>query len=276
MEFSNVLKKLRKQKNIRQETLADFLGISTQAVSKWECGLSCPDIELLPILAGYFETSVDYLLSGSEPLLPRESREGSDALTDGHPQEEPAVGETSDVGDWNDMPLSELLKYLPDNSMDDDTLYIIQCRGGRILTKDAYNPEVKIPLLAENGTDASVEIWGSASIEGDIGGNVNAGDGVACGNVDGHVNAGDSVACGNVGGHVNAGDNVACGNVGGNVNAGDNVTCGNVAGDVKADDGNVQCGRVNGDIDADGSVTCGDVKGNIRAGGDVRCTRLPF
>ena len=66
MEFYNVLKQLRKQNGINQETLAEFLGISTQAVSKWECGLSYPYIELLPTLAGYFKVSIDFLLTGKQ------------------------------------------------------------------------------------------------------------------------------------------------------------------------------------------------------------------
>ena len=52
--------KLRKERNITQEELAKNLDISAQAVSKWENGGS-PDLELLPKIADYFETTIDYL-----------------------------------------------------------------------------------------------------------------------------------------------------------------------------------------------------------------------
>lgn len=51
--------KLRKQKNITQAQLAEHLGVSFQAVSKWENGMTMPDITLLPHIANYFEVSVD-------------------------------------------------------------------------------------------------------------------------------------------------------------------------------------------------------------------------
>lgn len=60
--FSNILKKLRKQRNLTQEQIAETLGISCQAISKWETDASYPDISLLPIIADYFGVSVDYLL----------------------------------------------------------------------------------------------------------------------------------------------------------------------------------------------------------------------
>ncbi len=56
------LKKLRNERAITQETLADFLGVSFQAVSKWERGESCPDIEMLPAIASFFNTTTDDLL----------------------------------------------------------------------------------------------------------------------------------------------------------------------------------------------------------------------
>lgn len=69
---------LRKEKELKQEELAEVLGISPQAVSKWENDITCPDIILLPKLAKTLEVSVDELLSGkSEPtakMVPIEER----------------------------------------------------------------------------------------------------------------------------------------------------------------------------------------------------------
>lgn len=55
---------LRKEKGITQEELALKLGVSNQAISKWEAGKCCPDIGLLPDLARIFEVSIDALLLG--------------------------------------------------------------------------------------------------------------------------------------------------------------------------------------------------------------------
>ena len=53
---------LRKAKGVTQEELATALGVSGQAVSKWESALCCPDIMLLPDLARYFAVSIDELM----------------------------------------------------------------------------------------------------------------------------------------------------------------------------------------------------------------------
>lgn len=53
---------LRKERGITQEQLSSTLGVSNQAVSKWESGQCCPDITLLPDIAKYFDISVDELL----------------------------------------------------------------------------------------------------------------------------------------------------------------------------------------------------------------------
>lgn len=55
--------KLRKERGLTQDELADFMKVSTAAVSKWESGNSYPDITLLPELASFFNVSVDKLLS---------------------------------------------------------------------------------------------------------------------------------------------------------------------------------------------------------------------
>ena len=60
--FSDNFRALRKQRNLTQEQIAEMLGVSCQAVSKWETSSSYPDISLLPIIADYFGVSVDYLI----------------------------------------------------------------------------------------------------------------------------------------------------------------------------------------------------------------------
>jgi transcriptional regulator with XRE-family HTH domain len=58
---------LRREKGIGQQDLANVLGVSFQSVSKWETGITMPDITLLPNIAEYFNVSVDELL-GLKPL----------------------------------------------------------------------------------------------------------------------------------------------------------------------------------------------------------------
>ncbi len=60
--FGERLKKLRRDNNVTQETLAEYLGISYQAISKWENALGFPDISLIPAISNFFGVSSDFLL----------------------------------------------------------------------------------------------------------------------------------------------------------------------------------------------------------------------
>lgn len=59
MKLGEKIKTLRKQKNISQEVFANYLGVSYQAVSKWECGNTMPDVMLIPAIASFFGVSTD-------------------------------------------------------------------------------------------------------------------------------------------------------------------------------------------------------------------------
>lgn len=61
MKIGEKIKALRKAKNISQESLANVLGVTFQAVSKWETGTTAPDVSLIPPLANYFGVSIDEL-----------------------------------------------------------------------------------------------------------------------------------------------------------------------------------------------------------------------
>lgn len=61
MNIGNKIRELRKQRGITQEQLAESIGISFQAVSKWENNIALPDITLVPVLASYFGVSMDEL-----------------------------------------------------------------------------------------------------------------------------------------------------------------------------------------------------------------------
>lgn len=76
--------RLRKEKGMSQENLAEKLGVSSQAVSKWENDQSCPDISLLPQLARLLGITADELLTGKSDqvqLLPEKQRKPLEELT---------------------------------------------------------------------------------------------------------------------------------------------------------------------------------------------------
>ena len=78
MNMADRIQHLRKSKGISQEELADKVGVSRQAVSKWESEQSTPDIEKVILLSNFFDVTTDYLLKGIEPITENDT-ERSDA-----------------------------------------------------------------------------------------------------------------------------------------------------------------------------------------------------
>lgn len=82
--IGNRISKYRKEKGMTQEELAATLGVSSQAVSKWENDISCPDISLLPQLAKVLDVTTDELLTGKNDevrMVPVSERKSLDELT---------------------------------------------------------------------------------------------------------------------------------------------------------------------------------------------------
>ena len=82
--IGNRISRLRKEKGMSQEALAEKIGVSPQAVSKWENDQSCPDISLLPQLAKLLDVTVDELLTGASNevrMVPKGQRKSIEELT---------------------------------------------------------------------------------------------------------------------------------------------------------------------------------------------------
>ena len=65
MEMGKEIRRLRNDRGLTQEALAAALNVTAQTVSKWECGNSIPDVQLLPEIAVYFGVSIDQLFAMS-------------------------------------------------------------------------------------------------------------------------------------------------------------------------------------------------------------------
>ena len=75
MNLSDRIQYLRKARGISQEGLADQLGVSRQAVSKWESEQSMPDLDKIISMSDYFAVTTDYLLKGIEPVVQKEEEQ---------------------------------------------------------------------------------------------------------------------------------------------------------------------------------------------------------
>lgn len=270
------ISRLRKDKGLTQEALAGMLGLSFQAVSKWENQISCPDIALLPKLAEIFEVSLDQLFHAPSDGQPAaESQEKAEDECNIHIEnaEEPSQ-ETPSEG--HDREYRQELRFWGSPSgpvsglpWDDDGAIRCAVFRGRTLVTGPCQEAEKIYFEYE-GEAAQVISYLSVSC-GDVEGDITAGANVQCEDVNGDIHSGSSTTCGDVAGNVSAGSSVQCHDVGGNVKAGGGVECDDVDGNVSAG-GWVKCGDVDGSVSCGANVTCQDVGGNVTSsGGNINC-----
>lgn len=134
MKIGEKIREARKVQNLSQEDLAGEIGISVQAVSKWECGQSCPDIMYLPRIADYLRVSLDDLLREEKSEFIRQQKL-----------------------EKIDLP-------------DDGKVRIFQCIGNRVIKQNELRATSEenapmIPLSLEQMPEGNlcIEIWGSAN-----------------------------------------------------------------------------------------------------------------
>lgn len=220
-DFAQRVITLRKELSMTQEQLAQELGITAQAVSKWETGQSYPDITLLPKLAGVLHVRVDELLGVAAPQA---ADTEEDAAPDAPVSAAPALP-------WSDDP---------------HTLHAVLFAGHTLIGAQEVTgcPEASRITFEYEGPALNIDSVFSVSC-GNAGGSIQAGGNVSCDQVGGSVTADGSVNCDTVKGNVSAGGSVTCDSVDGSVTAGGNVTCDDVGGNVSAG-GALHCDKVHG------------------------------
>ena len=241
-DMGQIIMRLRREKGLTQEQLANELGVSYQAVSKWENNNSCPDIALLPLLADLFGISID-ILFGRTGLAVQEERDTQSELP------------------WPN----------------DDTFYAVLYHGHELIGSQAKKKDLcseqQMFSFQYEGAAQNIRCAFDLMINGTVMGNISAGGDVSCDEVYGGVEADGDVSCDAVTGGVEAHGDVSCGNVGGAVNAGGDVSCDDVGGAVNAC-WDVSCDSVTGNVSAGGDVICEDIHGSAFAGGSFHSEDL--
>jgi len=196
MTIGNVIAENRKQRGMTQEALAQKLGVTNQAVSKWELDQACPDIQLLSVLADTFGITIDELFG-------RKAAAGKTELP------------------WADDNTLHMVLYRGHTLVKHgETMknFTFTLKG------DALNVVSAFSVCCGN-VEGNIEAGTCVSC-GNVWGNIDAGTHVSCGNVEGDIDAGANVNCGNVAGDVDAGSNIKCGSIGGNADAGCGIKIG--------------------------------------------------
>jgi len=143
MKIGNKIQELRKKRGITQEQLANAIGISFQAVSKWENNIALPDITLMPLLANFFGVSMDELFDFSLEEMKNEIKKIVDdayEYRESNPEKSRSILEAGlKKYPENDILLNNLLYVMPDP---DETIEF----ATRLIEKTSDN-EVKYDAL---------------------------------------------------------------------------------------------------------------------------------
>ena len=143
MNLGEKIKSLRKKRGVSQEYLADRLGISFQAVSKWETGTTLPDVTLIPSIASFFGVSTDELFDfdvyGISKKIEAIVDEWKDYLDSDPDKAETIIRDALKTYPGNEVLLNCLLSSLPLPERAGDAIEI-----GRKLAANAEDDAVRI------------------------------------------------------------------------------------------------------------------------------------
>ena len=275
MNQTEILRKnlsiFRKQRHLTQEQLANELGLTFQAISKWENGLSCPDISLLPQLAEIFGVTIDDLFreqteesvqetTAEEPSAAEKKKEEKAEEKNPDRMTLEISGEDKDVRKmFKDLGVRLEPEINSLNQVADELLQNLF---------DSKHEPVTLPDLSEERpvSDGPAEglPWEDDGIYRAV---LFKGRMLVCTSPEGKGTVGSSNM--DLDQSILSCFSVSCGDVDGNVSAAGNVSCGDVGGNASAS-GNLNCGDVGGNVSAEGNVTCQSVEGKVSAGGDIK------
>ncbi len=219
--FATQFKEYRKKMNISQEEIAERLNVTPQAISKWECDKSYPDIETLIEISEILKISLDNLIKGD------------------------ISGSITTV----------------ENLPDDDTIRVILCKGRKTINETSDITTFKVSINEKSDKieiwgNAKIEgdVVGNITAGADVScnnvdGNITAGAAVECNNVIGTITAGYSIECNNVEGPVMSAGKLDANNLVGPVTSGSFINCEKIDGDIKECQGDIRCTKINGNIE---------------------------
>lgn len=233
--FAVQFKEYRKRLNISQEEIAERLNVTSQAVSKWECDKSYPDVEMLIEIAQLFGISLDMLILG----------QGFSKNVVGVPDDDTVRAvlcrgnKVIEAGESNNSIHIKL----------DSRIDKIEVWGSANISGDVYGN-----LQAGGGINCD-------RVEG----NISAGAGVNCDEVTGNVSSGAGVNCDGVGGNVSAGTNIVCDDIGGDVACGLTLQCDNITGAVSCGM-TITCDTISGNVvDCKGDIHVKTLNGRVES-----------
>lgn len=213
-KFGKIFREYRKSFGLSQEEISERLGVTSQAISKWECERSYPDLDMLIDISHFFDVSIDTLLTGKDRIKEYMVPENASEL----------------VG----LPNDELIR-------------VVLCKGKYILKAQEGCNALKIPLSINGGID-KLEIRGSAEISGNVYGSVITGTSLSCVAIDGVVTVGTSVDSNTITGDVVCGGSLRSSDIQGDVTCGGSLWAEAINGSIHNCSGDINAEVINGDV----------------------------